>query len=132
MYHFPFWPTFENTLEVLSYIFGVSFEVSFHSFSFKLVLHWLVKIIIVFSVVLLSVTLVHVNYHMRDFFKEITSCNLDRCHPDIRIFSVTDSSGEVFLTFQPDEQLEKQRCLLAKNCYLTKLIFRASFGSPLC
>ncbi|KAK6109979.1 Peptidase M3 family protein [Brugia pahangi] len=50
MYHFPFWPTFENMLEVLSYIFGVLFE-------------------------------------------DVTNCNLDRCHPDIRIFSLTDSSG---------------------------------------
>ncbi|EFO25150.2 peptidase family M3 containing protein [Loa loa] len=50
MYHFPFWPTFENILEVLSYIFGLLFE-------------------------------------------DVTSSNLDRCHPDIRIFSVTDSSG---------------------------------------
>ncbi|VDK81457.1 unnamed protein product [Litomosoides sigmodontis] len=50
MYHFPFWPTFENMLEIFSYIFGVLFE-------------------------------------------DITGGSLDRCHPDIRIFSVTDSSG---------------------------------------
>ncbi|VDK65970.1 unnamed protein product [Onchocerca ochengi] len=49
MYHFPFWPTFENMLEVFSYIFGILFE-------------------------------------------DITGSNLDRCHPDIRIFSVTDSA----------------------------------------
>uniref|UniRef100_A0A0R3QE43 Peptidase_M3 domain-containing protein n=1 Tax=Brugia timori TaxID=42155 RepID=A0A0R3QE43_9BILA len=31
MYHFPFWPTFENMLEVLSYIFGVLFDCFFNS-----------------------------------------------------------------------------------------------------
>ncbi|VDM95942.1 unnamed protein product [Thelazia callipaeda] len=50
MHHFPFWPTFENILETLSYVFGV-------------------------------------------FFKDVTDKNLDRCHPDVRIFSVTDSTG---------------------------------------
>ncbi|MCP9266346.1 Peptidase family M3 containing protein [Dirofilaria immitis] len=44
MFHFPFWPTFENMLEVFSYIFGI-------------------------------------------LFQDITDSNLDRCHPDIRIFS---------------------------------------------
>ncbi|KAL3981766.1 Peptidase M3 family protein [Acanthocheilonema viteae] len=56
MYHFPFWPTFENMLEVFSYIFGVLFE-------------------------------------------DITRDNLDRCHPDIRIFSITDSSDKLFFVF---------------------------------
>uniref|UniRef100_A0A0R3S3X4 Peptidase_M3 domain-containing protein n=1 Tax=Elaeophora elaphi TaxID=1147741 RepID=A0A0R3S3X4_9BILA len=66
MYHFPFWPTFENMLEVFSYIFGVLFE-------------------------------------------DITSGNLDRCHPDVRIFSVTDASGLHLgrLYVDPFERLNK-------------------------
>lgn len=37
MYHFPFWPTFENMLEVFSYIFGVLFEVSVHPFHLQII-----------------------------------------------------------------------------------------------
>lgn len=66
MKYFPFWPTFENLLQVLSHLFNLKFVV---------------------GLIIKRETLY--------CFQNVTESGVERCHPSVRIYSVADkSTGE--------------------------------------